>query len=422
MDRGIGVWIGVDWSDSSHEVCVVDDQGVRVRRFEVANSAEGLESLVVEIRSCGTVRGVAIESTRHLVVAKLIQAGFPTYLVNPKMTKAWRDGWRVAGAKDDKFDAWVHAEGLRHHHAQLRRLAPDDEATRRLTFLVEDEMRLIDMRTALVNQLQATLKIYYPVALEWFSDWTAPTAADFILRFSTPEKLRSASARTIYGFLKKHHIGFSMPIWQKRVENRAQKSPWPSDAATIDAKSELAISLAKMLRTLNATLNTYRTKVEPLFANHPDAGIFSSLPGAGPKLAPRLLACFGANRDRFDSASALQQLSGTVPVTESSGKKRDPKVSCRWACQKRFRTTMHLYAFQSTLRCSWAAACYEAAKSRGKDHAHALRIVAAKWLKIIFRMWQDRVPYDDARHSAALAARYSPIPTHLATAQQAGTG
>jgi hypothetical protein len=253
-----------------------------------------------------------------------------------------------------------------------------------------DECALIGQRTALVNQLQAALKEYYPSALEWFSDWTSPTAWDFVLTFPRPEALQRASRRKACGFLRAHHtclpvgmVGLT-PLWQGRVDQRDQAAAWPSDPPTVEAKEFLAVALAKQLRTLQANLEAYRKRIEELYQQHPDAFLFSSLPGAGPKLGPRLLTHFGTDRDRFTpacrrgrSAQSLQQLSGTVPVTRQSGRRRD--VVIRRACQKPFRKTMHLFAFQTIERSAWARAFYDQARQAGQPHSLALRNLASKW-------------------------------------------
>jgi len=399
-------WVGLDWGDTGHAVCVLDEEGKEVESFAVPHTAAGLEELVGRLRSRGEIGGVAVETTRHLVVQKLLDAGLPVYPINPKLSKHWREGESVSAAKDDPLDAVVLAEGLRQRHERLRRLQPDDPLLQELRLLCADETRLIADRTALVNRLKATLKEYYPEALAWFDDWTKPTAWDFVLAFPTAEDLAGAGRKKLYGFLKSHHIGLR-PIWQERVEGRRKTPAWPSDPATVAAKRLLAISLAKQLRTLQANLDEYRERIVALYGDHPDAGLFSSLPGAGDKLAPRLLTHFGTDRQRFESAASLELLSGVVPVPHRSGKSR--QVSMRHTCQRAFRNTLHLFAFLSIQKSVWARAFYDRARRKGQSHALALRNLARKWLRILYRMWQERQPYDEARYLAALIRRQSPL-------------
>jgi len=412
-------WAGVDWGNERHAVCVLDERGKEVERFEIPHTASGLEELIGRLRALGPTDGVAVETTRNLVVQKLLEAGFVVYPVNPKLSHAWRAGWKVAAPKDDRGDAEVLAEGLRQRHGQLRPLRPDDPRTRELAMLCADEASLIANRTALVNRLQGALKEYYPQALGWFEDWTSPTAWDFVLAFPTPEDLAQARPKKLYGFLKAHCIGLRL-IWQERVEGRGNAPRWPNDRATVEAKSFLAIALAKELRALQASLDLYRERIEKLYGDHPDSWLFSSLPGAGPKLAPRLLSHFGADRGRFDSPESLQILSGASPVTKQSG--RSKCVHMRRQCQRRFRNTLHLWAFLTIERSVWARAFYDRARRTGQSHSLALRNLARKWLKILYRMWQNHCPYDEGLYLAALIRRRSPLVQEIASLQPSTTG
>lgn len=412
-------WVGLDWGDTAHAVCILDDAGKEVESFEAAHTATGLEDLAARLRRWNSVGGVAVETTRHLVVQKLIDAGLIVYPINPKLSRNWREGESVNAVKDDVRDAFVLAEGLRQRHDRLRPFRPDDPVLRELRLLCADESRLIADRTALVNRLKATLKEYYPEALTWFDEWAKPTAWDFVLAFPTSESLAGAGRKKLYGFLKAHHIGLH-PVWQERVEGRGKTPAWPSDPATVAAKSLLAISLAKELRTLQANLDLYRERIARLYGDQPDSGIFSSLPGAGEKLAPRLLAHFGTDRQRFDSSAPLELLSGTVPVPHRSGKSK--QVRMRHACQRDFRNTLHLFAFLSTERSAWARAFYDQARRKGNSHALALRNLARKWLRILYRMWRERRPYDEARYLADLVRRRSPLVTHIPSLQPLTTG
>jgi len=412
-------WASVDWGNERHAVCVLDAEGKEVEAFETPHTAEGLDEMIGRLRRAGTIVGVAVETTRNLVVQKLLEAGFVVYPINPKLSHAWREGWKVAAGKDDRSDAWVLAEGLRQHHDRLRPFQPDDPRTRELRLLCADESRLIADRTGLVNRLQAALKEYYPQGLAWFEDWSKPTAWDFVLAFPTPEALGRAGRKKLYGFLKSHCIGLH-PIWQERVEARASGPAWPSDPATVEAKSFLAVALAKELRTLQGSLDLYRERIEKLYGDHPDSSLFSSLPGAGPKLAPRLLIHFGTDRRRYDSAQSLQQLSGTVPVTVQSG--RSKRVRMRRECQRDFRNTLHLFAFLSLKRSTWARAFYDRCRRGGQSNALALRNLARKWIRILYRMWQDRVLYDETRYLASLIRRRSPLVQEIMSQQPLTTG
>ncbi|MCP4639490.1 MAG: IS110 family transposase, partial [bacterium] len=272
-------WAGIDWGDKHHSIHVVDSRGNTVTTFNVAHTDAEVLEMFVRLRRFETLRGVAIETSRHVIVRGLLDAGVTVYPINPKMARAWVKSESVAGAKDDARDAGALARGLARQHTRLRSLAVDDDATRTLSFLCRDEMSLIGQHTALVNKLQACLKEYYPLAIAWFDDWTTLTAWDFIITFPTPEALRTADRRKFMGFLKRHGIRLS-PRWSQRVDHERKESTWPVDPVLSDARSVYAVALVRELQTLREQLKAYRKRIEALFAQHPDAALFRSLPGA----------------------------------------------------------------------------------------------------------------------------------------------
>jgi transposase len=401
------IFAGLDWSDAEHAVCLIDGAGNTLDAFTMEHTHEKLDELVVRIGAFGPCAGVAIERTGGLVVHKLLQAGVPVYAINPKVAKTWRDSHKAAGSKTDAIDAFVLADGLRHFHKRLRPLVLDQDQTRELALLCDDESALIAERTAKVNRLRATLKEYHPEALKWFTTWTSPAAWDFVLCFPSPDALASASRKKLTGFLKTHRIAVA-PLWQERIDAARNAERWPRDAAVIAAKSFLAVRIARQLRVLQAALDDYRQRIQELFDEHPDKDIFSSLPGAGPKLGPRLLTLFGSARDTFASAQSVQALSGVVPVTIQSGNMKFEKM--RRACDKDARKTMFQFAACSLKTSRWAKAYYQhATVTLKQSHARALRNLGAKWLKIIYRMWQSGQPYDETLYIASLIAHNSPL-------------
>ena len=157
------------------------------------------------------------------------------------------------------------------------------------------------------------------------------------------------------------------------------------------------MSLCEQLITLERQLDKYRQRIEELFKNHPDHDLFGSLPGAGPKLAPRLLGELGCDRSVFGSAESLQCFAGTAPVTRQSGRMR--VVQFRRACSMSLRAAVHLWCDCSRPRCAWAQAYYQKKRQQRMNHAQALRCLGQRWLKILFAMWREKKPYDEARHT-----------------------
>ena len=296
------------------------------------------------------------------------------------------------------------------HHALVHPLQPDDSATRELAGFCHHELRLIQERTAEVEKLRASLKEYYPQALPWFEKWTSPAAWDFIVNFPTHDDLLAAKHGKFIALLRHHHMKFT-PHWQQLVADRQKQAPWPADAAGTHVQSHVALDAIAKLRAIQRSLEDCQKHIAELFAKHPDAHVFKSLPGAGKKLGPRILAHFGSRRDRFDSAHAVQEISGVAPVTRARGNSRDIKL--RRACRKDFRHNLYWLAFASMKKSPWTRAFYDLARAPGDDHAEALRKLGCKLVKIIFRLWQDREDYEERRYLRALKQHGSPLPDSL---------
>jgi transposase len=408
-------YAGFDWASQKHDVCVVDRAGTIVLQVCIDDTAEGWAQLRQKLSGFGKV-GVAIETSRGPQVERLLEMGHSVFPMNPKAAERFRDRKAPSGVKSDTLDAWSFADALRTDGAGWRVLAPEDPATQLLRLLCRDEMALIQQRTALVLQLRQALAEYFPAALEAFDDWTMPSAWALVLQFSTPAALVDAGRRRWQKFLHTQRL-YCPATAEKRLEIFARADKFASPSASVTtAKSLLAVSIARMLQTLDLQIKEYRQRIEQAFADHPDGGLFASLPGGGKKLAPRLLGELGANRQVFESAQALQCYAGTAPVTQKSGKSR--LVFIRRACNKLLRVTVHLWADESRQKCAWAEAYYRQKKSKGQSHARALRCLGQRWLKILWRMWQDRTSYDEALHMKSLARSGSWVLTLLPQPEQ----
>jgi transposase len=340
---------------------------------------------------------VCVETSSGTVVERLLDAGLRVYPINPKAAQRFRERHAPSGAKDDYRDAWTMADALRVDGQGWRELKPTDPLIAELRMVCRDEVILIEQRTALVAQLRQALLEYYGIALEAFDDWTAPSSWAFIEAFPTPQLLQSAGRRKWERFLRENHLNRSQERTQQRLEAFGRAHSFSGSKAAVAAKSLLAVTLVRLLQTLEAQLEVYRERIRQLFAQHPDHDLFGSLPGAGEKLAPRLLSEIGDDRSRFESAENLQCLAGSVPITKQSGKAKYQLA--RLACHKGLRATLHLWADLSRHSCAWAATYYKAHRDRGQSHATALRCLANRWVKILFRMWQDRTPYNEALHT-----------------------
>ena len=373
---------------------LVDRHGKIVEAFRFDDTAEGWQPMIKTL-SKHRDPTVAIETSGGMTVQRLLEAGYSVYPVNPKAAKRYRGRKTPSGTKTDHLDVWSLADALRLDGPTWRPLKQDDPLTVELRLLCRDEVTLIEQRTALICQLRAALHEYYPVALEAFEDWTLRSAWAFVEALPTPEALAQAGKRKWEKFLHTHKL-YRPETYRKRLDLFARAETFCGNQATTNAKSMLAVALAGQLRVLQSHLDKFREQIEKLFAQHPDHDLFGSLPGAGEKLAPRLLAELGDDRDRFDPPQALQCYAGTAPVSYESGPIK--RVRFRRACQKAIRHSVHLWVNLSRATCPWAEAYYRKKRDEGQTHACALRCLGQRWLEILWKMWQTHCPYDAELH------------------------
>ena len=385
---------GFDWASDHHDIIIVDATGARVADFKIEHTAAGWRLWKEKISGYPKL-GVAIETSFGMVVEQLIDSSVSVFPVNPMSARRYRERKHPSGTKTDRHDAWALADALRTDGHAWRALGPKDPIIEELRILCRDEVALIEERTALINQLRQSLREYYPTALEAFEDWTTASAWAFVERFPSAEALLKAGKRQWEKFLHAHKLGRPQ-TYEMRLEIFAKAAEWQVNAGMVKAKSLYSVAKAKQLRTLQTQLDEYRSCIEALFANHPDSGLFGSLPGAGPKLAPRLLSEIGSDRTLYDDAQGLQCIAGTAPVSYQSGKIK--KAQIRRACNRSLRHAMHLFAQKSTEQCVWAKTYYDTLREKGKSHAQALRCPGQRWMKIIWKMWQTRTCYDSELH------------------------
>jgi transposase len=387
-------YAGFDWAKDHHDIIVIDLQGQIVADFRIDHTPAGWRLWKEKIAYWPQL-GVAIETNFGAAVEQLLESGVSLYPVNPMNAKRYRERQCSSGNKTDRHDAWALADALRMDGHAWRPLGAADPILAELRILCRDEVALIEERTALINQLQQALHEYYPTALEAFDDWISPGAWAFVEAFPDAQALEKAGKRKWEKFLHSHRL-YRTQTYDKRMAAFENAGQWKSNAALVAAKSLLAVARCKQLRVLQGQLDVYRQRIEALFASHPDSNLFGSLPGAGPKLGPRLLSEIGSDRALYEDPQGLQCMAGTAPVSYQSGKVH--KVNIRRGCNKNLRHSMYLFADKSRAQSAWASKYYDALRERGKSHAQALRCLGQRWLKIIWKMWQTHTPYDAELH------------------------
>jgi hypothetical protein len=302
------------------------------------------------------------------------------------------------------------------HRSKLRAWRPDDELTRTITLLVQYRRDLVDTRTALTHRLTALLKLYFPQALQWAGDLDTLQACDFLQRWPTLAKVQKTPATKLRQFYVSHNCR-NVAVIEKRLQQIPTAQPLTTDGAVITTSVAMVQAIVNQLRPLMGSIKEFDKQIAELFAKHEDHELFSSFPGAGEVLAPRLLSAFGADRDRFASAEEIQQLSGIAPVTERSGK--SCWVHHRFACPKFLRQSFHEFAAQSISQSPWACMYYKRRRERGNGHQAAVRSLAFRWIRIMYRCWQMRVPYSEQTYQQALRHRGSPIARLIPLADRA---
>jgi transposase len=389
--------IGIDWADTEHVYCLMDEAGTTLATGTIDHTADGLERFMTLVRArVQTPQDVlvALETSQGPLVGALLDQQFTVYAINPKAVDRHRERFRVAGAKSDQRDAWVLATLLRTDRPQYRALLPDSEVAQELRALTRDRAELVRTRTMLSNQLTACLKAYFPEFLTLFPDPDRPVAVALLWAFPTREALHAVSTEQLEAFLRRHHC----PRRRERaaeIHTRMQARGFHIAAPLVRAKARLATTLASQLQTLAEHLAAYDREIQRVLKLHPDGELYDSLPGAAALLAARMVGELGDNRDRYRDATSAQCEAGTAPVTRKSSTIRT--VHVRRACIHPLRETMWQFAFASRRHCEWAEAYYLRARKRGKKHAEATRMLGNIWLRIIIAMRRDRRCYDESR-------------------------
>ena len=386
-------YAGIDWADTHHDALVIDEKGRQVGSLRVDHSPQGMSKLNAFLEQIiGTApkeqMACIIETTHGLLIAHLLEVGWPVYPVNPRTVDRRRS---ASGAKTDTIDAYLLAKTGRADFADLHRLTPDSEKVAELKLLTRDQDALIQTQTRLVNQLTACLKAYYPVALELFTKVQQHTTLVFLQTYPTPQAAESASTDQITQVLKK--AGHPNPLGvAPKIVDRLQQPHLQADAVITRTKSRLMLALVGQLLPLLAQIAQYDKEIATLFLTHEDHEIFESLPRAGQRLAPRRLPEIGDDRKRYQDESLLQALGGTSPVLYQSG--IYSKAHRRLGCIKPLRNALHQFAWQTTQSEPWARDYSHRKRAEGKSHTVAIRALANVWVRIIFAMWIKRTCYE----------------------------
>jgi len=391
----VRVTAGLDWAKDDHAVCVVGDQGEVLDRFTVRHDAAGLKQMARRILRAG-VEQVGIERGDGPVVDTLLAAGLVVFVIPPGQLKNLRSRYGSAGNKDDRFDAYVLADVVRTDARRLRPMLTDSAATTALRSSVRARRDLVGHRVAAANQLRAHLQIVFPAAATLFADIDSAITLSFLDRFATQDAADWLSPTRLATWLKS--VSYSGGVDPTMLHARILAAPRGATGAHATTHAGTTAALVALLRVLNTQIHALATSIGEQLTTHPDAAIFTSLPRSGTIRAARLLAEIGDARGRFPTRESLTCLAGVAPSTRQSGKVKT--VTFRWGADKQLRDALCDFAGDSRRANPWAADLYAKAIARGCDHPHAVRILARAWAHIIWRCWQDNLPYNPALHGA----------------------
>ena len=404
--------IGLDWGDRQHALALRPEESSTIETSTLDHSAESVRAWLqqIEQRFGGRPVALALETSKGPLIHLFFDVPWLTlYPIHPATSARIRKAFTPSGAKDDTPDAQVLLSLLVHHLDKLRPLHCEDALTRRLDALCQLRRKSVDQRTQVGNQLRAALKGYYPQALELVGETLhSPLALDFLQRWPDLLSLKAARPSTIKTFYYHHNVRPPETV-AERLQRIQASVALTTDETIVSVGCRAVARLIALLVVLQKHVKQDETLISQALAAHPEAALFRELPGAGPLLAPRLGVAFGTDRNRYPDADALQRYSGVAPVKEKSGGR--VWVHWRWNAPRFLRQTLIEWSGQTVLYCDWARAYYEQQKKRGKRHWAILRSLAFIWVRILWKCWQTRTPYQEATYVAALRRRGSKLVT-----------
>ena len=405
---GYSVYVGIDWADSKHDVCIQSKLSDEREFAVIRHRAEAIDAWVKDLyQQYGGPIAVAVELTKGPIVSALQKYDFiDIFPVNPASLAKYREAFQPSRAKDDPTDAELAVDMLLRHPEHFKVLKPQSAEMRALTTMVEQRRCLVSERIRITNRLRSALKQYYPQVLEWFDHIDTPLFCAFIKRWPTLTQAKRARAHTLKRFFHEHHM-YREGVVESRRQAINEATPLTRDEAVIVPYRMQVLVLVEQLELMLKAIGQFDDEIEKLASQHPDYALFQPLPGAGPSLTPRLMVAFGEQRERFSSAGDVQKLSGIAPVTERSGQKH--WVHWRLQCPTFMRQTFVEWAAQTINKSYWAGVYYRQQRDKVSTYQAAVRSLAFKWIRSLYRCWQTGVAYDESRYLKTLEQRGSPL-------------
>jgi transposase len=402
-------FVGLDWADAQHEGCLQAAGSAQREYFQLAHTPEAIDAWVTTLRTRfhGHPVALCLELTKGPLVSALRKYDFLVlFPINPLTLARYREAFTPSRAKDDPTDAELQLELLLTHRDKLQPLQPQSPTMRALAQLVEHRRRVVGDKVRITNRLTSALKNYFPQVLQWFQEKDTRIFCDFLSRWPTLKAAQLARRSTLETFFRDHHVRMA-DVLATRLHAIKTATPLTTDEGVIAPNALLVQTLVSQLRVTLDAIEAFDQAIAQRAQFHPDFPLFQALPGAGPVFASRLLVAFGEQRERYASAAALQKYAGIAPVTERSGKKA--WVHWRLQCPKFLRQTFVEWSAESMRHSFWAQVYYQQQRDKGNTHQAAVRALAFKWIRILYRCWQERTPYDESTYLQALMRRNSSL-------------
>ena len=406
-------YVGIDWGSESHAVCVVDAEGHRREERRVDHTADAVQACLDWIMTFTGATpaqiAVAIETPRGALVDTCLARGSLVFAVNPKQLDRFRDRHTVAGAKDDRRDAWVLADSLRTDPAAFQQVHTEDPIVVQLRELSRAEEDLDAEFRRLANQLRSQVHRLVPEVLALCPGADEPWFWALLQMATTPAAQRRLTRARVDHLLRAHRIR----RWRGAdVVARLQAPLFPHAPGVVEATEAQIHLILPRLEVVHTQRLACGRQLEQLLqqlrdrpretdqrGEHRDIAILESLPGVGRKVAVTMLAEAAAPLAQRDYDRLRAHL-GTAPVTNTSGKRR--LVSMRRAGNRRLRWAAYHWGRASVQHDAPSAAYYRDLRARGHRHGRALRSVVDRWLRILIAMLRQNTLYDASRFAVAV--------------------
>lgn len=402
------VFVGHDWAERHHDVCVEDAEGKRLAKARLPEGIEGVtrfHELVAPFLEDPAEVTIATETERGLFVGALVAAGYTVLAVNPMSTSRYRERHSTSGAKSDPGDAFVLAELARTDAHNHRPIAGDSDLAEAVKVLARAHQSLIWTRQRQTNQLRSTLREFYPGALSAFQDLASADALAVLAIAPTPSLGRKLSVSKIASALRRGGR-------QRRIETQAVEIQAALREPQLEAPGLVAEAMGASVKALVAVITELVAQIDGLeaqlserFEQHPDAKIVRSLPGLGTTLGARVLGEFGDDPNRYLDAKSRKNYAGTSPITKASGKRK--VVLARFARNRRLADAIYMWAFASLSASPGARSFYDERRAAGDTHHRALRALGNRLVGILHGCLRHGTLYDEHLawgHRAAVAA------------------